>query len=319
MSTITASASLASATDILSTWRVDRTPSRATRVASPRHFRIGDIPVSVQSVYAPAMRDFAALYSDFELSESPADAIRIEVIRSENRRVMRRRFEVWGDGEKRAEIWTTRSVLPHIESAINWQIMLYWPRLFQIHAGVVQRNGGGVIFPASPGSGKSTLTTGLVARGWRYLSDEFALIDPESLELRPYPKSICLKHGSFGVLKELGLHRRDRRVYYRSKKGRVVFISPREFGPAAVGEACPLNHIIFVRYQPNTSPSIRRITRADAVLRMTRESFNFMKFRSTGIDLLAKVVRQADCFELTAGGINETCDLVSHVVDGGEP
>jgi hypothetical protein len=47
--------------------------------------------------------------------------------------------------------------------------------------------------PASPGTGKSTLTLALVGRRLEYLSDELAPIEPSNLTVAPYPHAVCLK------------------------------------------------------------------------------------------------------------------------------
>ena len=54
--------------------------------------------------------------------------------------------------------------------------------------------------------------------------------------------------------------------------------------------------------------------RAEAVLRLNAQSFNFSKFKSRGIRIMSDVVRQAKCYELRSGAIAETCDLVSSTV-----
>ena len=36
-------------------------------------------------------------------------------------------------------------------------------------------------------------------RGWEHLSDEFALIEPNTRDLRPFPKPVCVKAGFFGT------------------------------------------------------------------------------------------------------------------------
>jgi serine kinase of HPr protein (carbohydrate metabolism regulator) len=65
------------------------------------------------------------------------------------------------------------------------------------HAGVVAKDGVGLIMPAASGSGKSTLAAGLSYRGWQLHSDEFGLLDMETVELVPYPRAVSLKTNQF--------------------------------------------------------------------------------------------------------------------------
>ncbi len=282
----------------------------------PFHFRIGCVSVSVRCVHVPSMRAFRRLYSACTLATAARDAISVEILRTRDGKSLRRRYEVWADGVKRFTVWNVDEIVPHIEWAINWQIMLFHPRFYLVHAGVVEIDGAGVILPAAPGSGKTTLTAGLIARGARYLSDEFAMIDPETLRLQPYPKALCVKEGSFEVLDRLGAGMSGRPVFCKGKKGRVVLIRPDEVG-GEVSEGCPVRHIMFCQYAADRKPSITPISRADGVLRLVRESFTFLKFRASGIDLLTDIVRGAQCYELASGPLEETRDLVLHTVRGG--
>ena len=72
-----------------------------------------------------------------------------------------------------------------------------------VHAGAVEWGGRAAIFPAPMESGKTTLVAGLVRAGARYLSDEAAAIDPHTLEVHPFPKSLTVGVGSWEVLADL--------------------------------------------------------------------------------------------------------------------
>jgi len=278
------------------------------------HLRLGVVPISIRSIYGPAIRDLQLLYARQLRAAPDPDALQIEVKATRNGRSHRRRYEVWGDDVKRFSVWTADAVLPHIEWAANWQIMLYLPRYFEIHASVMQFGESGVMFAAGPQSGKSTLALGLWARGWRYLSDEFALIDPDTLRVHPYPKALCIKEGSFGVLQRLGFRVELRQRYCKGRKGTVTFVSPNRFGADRVGEPCEVGHIFFCRYQNGAPPSVKTISRAEAVLRLNRQSFNFLKFRGQGVAIMSDLVRRARCYELVSGELQATCDLVEGTV-----
>src|SRR5690606_23289944 len=135
---------------------------------------------------------------------APPGAFHVQVFAKRSPRTLLRYFHILADGE---ELFTVRSplaVLPHVEWAINSLIARYLPGYLQFHASVVSLNGAGVVFPGAPGRGKSTLAAGLLMRGGAYLSDEFALLDPQSHLLVPYPKALCIKAGAFETLRGIG-------------------------------------------------------------------------------------------------------------------
>lgn len=76
---------------------------------------------------------------------------------------------------------------PKIKGLLR-QIALNRDQFFlELHAGVVSDGERCIVLPGAPGSGKTTLTAGLVFFGFDYFSDEVALLDEGSLRLRPVP------------------------------------------------------------------------------------------------------------------------------------
>src|SRR3954452_128257 len=72
-----------------------------------------------------------------------------------------------------------------------------------IHAGGVQVGDVAVVLPAAMEHGKTTLTTGLVRAGFRYLTDEAVAIDRDALDAVPYPKPMSLDKGAWHLFPEL--------------------------------------------------------------------------------------------------------------------
>jgi hypothetical protein len=69
-----------------------------------------------------------------------------------------------------------------------------------VHAAVLVRHGHALLLPAASGSGKSTLAAALALTGWRYWSDEFAVLDLAAGVVLPYRKAITLRAGGAEAL-----------------------------------------------------------------------------------------------------------------------
>ena len=201
-------------------------------------------------------------------------------------------------------------VLPHLEWYVNWQIICARHEYVQLHASSLELDGQAIVLPGDPGSGKTTLAAGLLARGWSYLCDEFALIDPSTREVHPYPRALCIKEASFGVVEGLGLFLRRKTPYQKASKGRVAFLSPLDFDAQAVGRPSPVRWVVFPKYVRGATPFLQPITRSEAAHDLAKQCFNIRACQERAMSSLAAVTRGADCYRLVAGDINATCDLV---------
>jgi HprK-related kinase A len=262
-------------------------------------------------------RQYRSLYRDFEVEHPGKAGIRIEVRKSPFSWRHRRRFEVLANGRTLFQPDRWDSVVPHVEWAIGWELPESLPQHLQLHASSLEVNGTGVIFPGHAGAGKSTLTLGMLTRGWRYLCDEFALIDRDSKTLAPYPRAICIKEGSFGVVKELSIPVTARQRFRKGAKGWVDLVHPNRWRDDATGSSCPPRFVIFPGYRAGAAPMLTRMSRAEAVLALHEVCFNLLPRRDEALCILTDVVRQATCFRLISGEIQRTCDLVERAIQSG--
>ncbi len=67
-------------------------------------------------------------------------------------------------------------------------------------AALVDRKDRAFILAAPSGCGKSSLTLGLLERGYRFLSDDAAALDPETGTIAPYPRRLAVRHGGTAPL-----------------------------------------------------------------------------------------------------------------------
>ncbi len=281
----------------------------------PLSFRIGAIGVSVRSDLDEALEDFASLYHSFRREETgSSDLIHIEVRRAGRSLRGGRHYAVCGDGEEIGRSCRREEVLPYIEWGINWRVIKRQGEFLQLHAATLVRNGQGAIFAAASGSGKSTLAAGLLARGWKYLSDEFALLDPGTLRLHPFPKAVCIKAGSFDVIDRLNLIPWRRRYYVKAFKGRVGYLSPHEVAPRPVAPPSPVRLIVFPKYVEGAQPRLYPLTRAQAAIGLASSVLNRSAFGDRVTSILVDLVRGAECYGLECGAIEPTCDLVDALI-----
>ena len=286
----------------------DSVPTDSERVL---HRKIGDIDVTVTGDAEDVLDDFAALYGAKETGHETVDSsIRMEVRMSRRAAFGRSRYAIFGDGK---ELFTDRralEVLPYLEWGINWRVMDRCTGYLQLHAATLSFEGQGVLLVGNSGVGKSTLAAGLVSRGWTYLSDEFALIDPDTLRLHPFPKAMCIKAGSFEVIERLNLPLWRRRHYVKAIKGAVGYVRPQDFAPGVVPSPCPIRFVIFPKYGDGEQPRFYPVLSGHAAFSMAGHALNRTVFGERTVSILSKVVRQAECLGLVSGPINETCELI---------
>lgn len=136
---------------------------------------------------------------------------------------------------------------------------------YLFHAAALARGGNGLILAGESGFGKSTLTLGLVQRGWQFLSDEIAAVDARDGRLLPFPKALELRPDTaarFSV-EPTGTH---------SRAGKQLCDVTRAF-PGCLGEPCALRAVVFLDggmparpEKPGRAVRIRTHDRDDAVL-----------------------------------------------------
>lgn len=278
------------------------------------HYQIGVVKSQLYTPIRKLRKEYASLYKAFAVTGPQEQAIRIDVIPVRSRIWHRKYYEITVNGGARFLPGRYDEILPHVEWAMNWEVPKVMPQYLQLHASSMEIDGFGIIFPGDSGFGKSTLTAGLLARGWKYLCDEFALIHTDTLMLHPYPRAICLKRPSYPVIESLGLKLHARPNYWKGSKGFVGFVNPLEVRPDAIGRVCPIRYVIFPRYTPGAKPALIPVSRAEAAFDLHRVCFNLFGCNALGVDVLASMIRSAQCYRMISGEIKETCELVQNLI-----
>lgn len=186
---------------------------------------------------------------------------------------------------------------PLLEWAMNWCISTQAHHYLMLHAAVLEREGCAVIMPAPPGSGKSTLCAGLVSRGWRLLSDELALISLVDRLITPLGRPISLKNQSIDVIRNFIPDVVFNQVTHDTSKGSVTHMKVPAEQLRRIEERAPPRWIIFPKYVQHAKAELTPRSRANSLLELGRNSFNYMVLGLTGFEVLSDVISGSDCYD----------------------
>ncbi|PCI46162.1 MAG: HprK-related kinase A [Alphaproteobacteria bacterium] len=207
-----------------------------------------------------------------------------------------------------------------VEMGLNWQVAYGCKTHILLHAGVLERDGVGLIIPAISGSGKSTLSAGLAYDGWRFFSDEFGMLDAQSGELYPYPRPVSLKNESIAVMKEwVGSDEPFSPEYEGTPKGTICYLRPPASSIENMHQAVRPRVVIHPVFDPGARPAIKPLTKTMAFFRLVRSSANYGDIGEPAFYALAHIAETCISCEITYSSLEEAIGLVNHYIDGNLP
>lgn len=194
---------------------------------------------------------------------------------------------------------------PMLEWAMNWCISSQVTRFLLIHAAVVERGGRAAILPAPPGSGKSTLCAALMLRGWRLLSDEIAIVPLDGSGLVPLGRAVSLKNESIELIQRYEPSAVMNPPTTGTAKGTVTHLRVPADQVARIGETARPAWIVFPRWQAGASPSLRPRSRAQSVVDLARNSFNYGTLGLRGFDTMSRLVAACACHDFVYSQLDD--------------
>jgi hypothetical protein len=222
-----------------------------------------------------------------------------------------RRFRVHKAGRCVHRAATAELALEYLLWDVTSQAVQRTRDFLVLHAGAVSWAGRGIILPAPPDSGKTTLTAALIRAGFSYLTDEAAPLDPATGLLHPFPRALWMEAPSIDVVPRL---RQDLPQDLLVASRPRYQVTSEELRPGALGGPCPVRHIIAPAYATGSAVELEPLSRAEAIVSLAQNSFNFATLGRPGVSLLAKVVAGAVCYRLRMGSLEGAVDIVRALV-----
>lgn len=190
-----------------------------------------------------------------------------------------------------------------LEWGMNWCVTSYCHHLLTIHAAVLEKGGRVLVLPAPPGSGKSTLCAALMLSGWRLLSDEMALLDPETGLVVPSPRPVSLKNRSIDVIRAFDPSVVMGPVAYDTMKGTVAHLKVTAASLAQAHLSAAPAWVVFPKYVQGETLSVQERPKAQALVELTSNSFNHHVHGRSGFEALTRVIDRSACFDLRYGDL----------------
>ncbi len=279
---------------------------------------VGPFLVHVRSELPRVRQYLETLYSDFAIRDVESGHFDIHVLASHGvRRWIRPQANLIVNGERPFLPLPADLAGALFEWTINYCVGRDAHRFVAMHAAVVERNGRALVISGESGAGKSTLCAALVLDGWRLLSDEFALIDPDTGLLSPLPRPVSLKNQSIDVIKARGRDMVFGPEGIDIENARFTHMKPpAESVRSALDPARPAV-AIFPRWRSGATTSLKPVPNAQVLLRLADQSFNYNYLGVRGFNAIADLARRVEGYELEYSDLDDVLPRLAGLCDAG--
>ena len=269
--------------------------------------QVGRLAIRVRSSIKSVGRGLRLLYGDYPLlDDNDFVDFNVSLERPNNlRRWFHPQVDFSYDGMSPFKPLPLDHAFPMFEWGFNWCVVNAMHNHLIIHAAVVEKNGRAVIMPAPPGSGKSTLCAALVSKGWRLLSDELAMIALADGYLTPLPRPVGLKNNSIDIIRSFSPDMEFGPVVKDTHKGTVAHMKATDESISRARDVAQAAWIIFPRYIEHFDTSLVPLSKAQTLMQVASNSFNYSVLGESGFRALESLVDRCGCYSFSYSRLEE--------------
>lgn len=257
-----------------------------------KQLRIGPLGFRIGSHWRRPIAALDDLYRDYPAPQDDMADFNVHLFAARPwRRILRPSVYIAGDFviPDAAPLPLAQGLLA-AEMGMNLQMALGLRRYLLLHASMVERDGRAVLMTGISGAGKSTLAALLMARGWRLMGDEFALIDCATGLAHAFPRLVSLKNEAIDVVAKALPDARFGPLLEGTPKGAIRHLVPDARAIAAMDAPAEPSLILFPRF--GFEAEERPVLPSEAFVRLTQSSTNYVTLAERGFDALTRLVRQ---------------------------
>lgn len=186
-----------------------------------------------------------------------------------------------------------------------------------IHGAAVQRNGKSVLMPAGMGSGKSILTSWLLAQGYSYLTDELVYFPEDGPLFTPLTRPVCIKQAGQPIIDSIiesvcPPHSQQNLIL---KNSTSTLFSHRIFKDDPIPDSCTLSFLLFIQHVDNAVLSLDPISPAQAAQRLMGCLVNGRNLKLHGLPRIASLTRQTPALVLQYADLEQLENILQPIID----
>lgn len=172
-----------------------------------------------------------------------------------------------------------------------------------IHGAALRRGAAALLLLGESGAGKTTLTLGLLARGWLPYGDDVTLVNPVTLDVRAFPRYFHVDAATRDLFAAVRVLRRPRVA--------VEHAAPRRWARVPAQPTA----IVVARRDPHLPARISAISRAEAAGALLHAAMETPMPRGEVAHAVARIAATvAGCYRLDNGELQATLDLLEAAV-----
>jgi len=174
------------------------------------------------------------------------------------------------------------------------------------HAGAVTSGAKSILLVAESGAGKTTLTLGLLQRGWLPLSDDTALVSPETFAVAPFPRCFHVDRFTRSTIAQPAL--------VEDVGALDGYLRPVRWA----GEPAQVSCVVRLERDPAAPTSIQSISQAEAAGAVLQSVISSGLPRRESARVAAGVAAGASCWRVNNGALDATLDMLDRLAAGAD-
>lgn len=248
-------------------------------------FAAGGISFTVETNRAQFAALVGDVFRDLRVSQSGTAPVVFEVLHR-GTPPPSNPWGVWRDGEPRAMTVADSYVLIFLLWEISRLMFERTGERVHLHGAALVHNGRAVVLAGRSRAGKSTLAAWLTRKGWGFLTDEAALVDPATLVVSPFWRPINVRRP--GPLESL--------LTNPPPEAAEVLVPASTVG--ALAPAAPLARIAFPYFAVEKEAAVSPVSPAAALLELTEHFPGLIAGGRAGFRRLARLVESVPASRL---------------------